>query len=1121
MKKEKLLGIILLLLVCLLLQINAQSLKRSVSANQFVSKDTLFYVDFKSKPDAFTSGDIFTASTSNANKEKSINSVVFGAGPNGQRINLNASQSANQYGSTSTTYVSASASDDGANAGAFSFLKSGTGAGGGYIILPEVQGPADITIWSCGANTNSTQKYIVSFSIDGGSTWDAQDTCMITTNKLIYKNIYSYSGSGSLKVKITSATASSSNCNLYIYDVLITKRPLISRLSGAETENQTITPNQPLSNIVYSWGSIATSASVSWTGTANSTTPPSGITVLTDNTAKTLTISGTPTQVGTYGLSIFSTDGTIASDTLTAKINVVSNPTPVINLTSESTTPQQTLITGNSINNVVYKWSGSATTANVNWTGTSSSTTPPDGISVVKDNSLSTLTISGSPTTAGEYNWSVTSTDGSQITSPLIGSLVVMAPPSISLTSSDKTPSQTVTFSQPIENIVYKWSGSATTAAVTWTGTSNAGVAPAGIKVTLDNSAQTLTISGSPMNMGNYSFNVTSTYGAVASNIMTGSIVVNSVSNMLSAFPGAVGFGAHATGGRGGTVYHVTNLNDSGEGSLRDAVSVSNRIVVFDVSGYINLKTAISAKSNLTIAGQTAPGEGIGIRGGELSFAKSSNIICRHIRVRPGSETASDEDDALSLYLANNTIFDHCSFEYAPWNNIDGVSDNTAVMPVTNITFQNCIIANPTGQQFGAHCESVSSQWTLYKNIFANSHNRNSLSKINDIYANNVLYNCSAGYTTHSGTSFKHDIVGNYFVFGPASTGTDNSWFQIDKNQSIYCSGNMKDKNLDGILNGETTTPYWYQGEGTVLTLPWTDVTNSIPVYSAATAFRINASMAGTLPYDQTDSLIINQVRTIGQGTVGWTQGTAGPSSALYTSQVQSGLENNGYGIIRSGNKEQDTDNDGMPDYWEKANGLNINADDAMQLASDGYTLIEHYINWLAELHTVANCNSSQDIDLIKFFGGFSNVSPTFTISECTNGSASVLEDGHTVRFNPTPDFTGLANIKFTVSGNDETSYSTAISVLVTSNGATAINTNVSGKINIYPNPTTNVLVLNNANATTFEIYNMQGGLLLKGDMAHSGVTQQINVASLPDGIYILKVLCDETFQNFRFVKKS
>ena len=107
------------------------------------------------------------------------------------------------------------------------------------------------------------------------------------------------------------------------------------------------------------------------------------------------------------------------------------------------------------------------------------------------------------------------------------------------------------------------------------------------------------------------------------------------------AFPGAQGFGKKATGARNGVVYHVTNLNDAGADSFRDAVSASNRFVVFDVGGYIQLVTAVSVKSNITIAGQTAPGGGIGFRGGEISFANSSNIICRYIRIRPGSETAS------------------------------------------------------------------------------------------------------------------------------------------------------------------------------------------------------------------------------------------------------------------------------------------------------------------------------------------------------------------------------------------------------------------------------------------------------------------------------------------------
>src|SRR4029077_14441049 len=128
---------------------------------------------------------------------------------------------------------------------------------------------------------------------------------------------------------------------------------------------------------------------------------------------------------------------------------------------------------------------------------------------------------------------------------------------------------------------------------------------------------------------------------------------------------------------------------DSDTGSFRDAVSSGNRIIVFDVGGYIILSTAVSVKGNLTIAGQTAPGAGIVFKGGEISFANSSNIICRFIRVRPGSDTASSTDDALSLYRARYVILDHTSFEFAPWNNIDGVSDDWQAHPVTDITIQN------------------------------------------------------------------------------------------------------------------------------------------------------------------------------------------------------------------------------------------------------------------------------------------------------------------------------------------------------------------------------------------------------------------------------------------------
>jgi hypothetical protein len=498
------------------------------------------------------------------------------------------------------------------------------------------------------------------------------------------------------------------------------------------------------------------------------------------------------------------------------------------------------------------------------------------------------------------------------------------------------------------------------------------------------------------------------------------------------AFPGAQGFAKKATGGRNGVVYHVTNLNDSGAGSFRDAVSASNRIIVFDVGGYVQLATAVSAKSNLTIAGQTAPGDGIGFRGGEISFASQSNVICRFVRIRPGSDTASTEDDALSLYRAHLVMIDHSSLEFAPWNDIDGVSDDWQNYPVTDISIQDSLIADPTGQQFGAHTESVSSQWAWYRNIFANSHNRNPLAKVNNVFVNNLLYNDSAGYTTHTSTNFTHDIVNNYFIFGPASTGTDNTWYQVDKNQSIYYAGNLKDTNLNGTLDGAATTPYWYQGTGTVLTAPWSTETTATPPLDTASAARVALSMAGTLPRDPIDALIISQVMTLGKGTTGAGAGPGGPAGGLYTSQTQTGLPNSGYGTLAGGTRPTDTDNDGMPDGWENATGSNPGVDDAMTKAADGYALIEHYINWLAVPHASAAAGASVDVDLSAYITGFSAVSPTVVVSAAQNGTVTLQSDKHTARFQPAAGFHGLASFAFTVTGSDGSAYTGAVTVLVT-----------------------------------------------------------------------------------------
>ena len=482
------------------------------------------------------------------------------------------------------------------------------------------------------------------------------------------------------------------------------------------------------------------------------------------------------------------------------------------------------------------------------------------------------------------------------------------------------------------------------------------------------------------------------------------------------AFPEALGFGANVTGGRAGTVYHVTNLNDDGAGSFRDAVSQGNRIVVFDVGGIINIKTAVSIKSNITIAGQTAPGEGIAIHGGKLSTGKQNNIIIRYLRIRPGENTASTKDDALNLYDAKNVIVDHCSVELAPWNNFGGSSDN-ADYRVTGITVQNSLIANPIGQQFGAHIESIDGTWAWYYNAFVNTHNRNPLDKINDIFVNNILYNFEAGYTTHTSAKFKHDIVNNYFVYGPEGK---NEWFQVDKNQSIYASGNLIDKNRDGVLNGGPTSIYYYQGPGEELKNPWNELTTKGPMLSAASAWRYVTSQSGVLPYDDIDSLIWHQV------------GTLGKEGALVKSVGAMGLKtNNGWGEVIAGKAATDSDKDGMPDYFEEAMGYDTAKDDAMTKESDGYVRIEKYINWLGAMHAQVAGNGALDFDLRTITRGFQSVKPTYSVSTAENGTVELAGDSYTARFTPDKDFKGLASFKYTVKGNDNTEYTGRVEVLV------------------------------------------------------------------------------------------
>jgi hypothetical protein len=389
------------------------------------------------------------------------------------------------------------------------------------------------------------------------------------------------------------------------------------------------------------------------------------------------------------------------------------------------------------------------------------------------------------------------------------------------------------------------------------------------------------------------------------------------------AFPGAVGFGKVATGGRGGSVYHVTNLNDSGSGSFRDAVSTGHRVVVFDVGGYIQLSSPVSARSDLTIAGQTAPGGGIGIMGREVSFANSSNDIVRDIRFRQGTLDPDTTKSGINLLDTTNMVFDHVSIEFAMWNNIDSVG-------AVNITVQNSIDADPIGQQFAAHTET--GPYTWYNNIFANSHNRCPLAKANTQYINNVVYDYQAGYTAgNSSGHFLHDVIGNYFITGPRTTNSSNAYYQMG-NQSVYNSGNVLDSNLDGTLNGAALG---LGGGATALTSPWSTTTAAIPARTAAAAYSYDLANAGALPHDQVDTQVLANVTSLGK--VG----------DLWSSQSATGLGNSGYGTIAGGTAPTDTDRDGMPDAWELRYGLNSGSatDSTGDFDHTGYTNVEKYVN--------------------------------------------------------------------------------------------------------------------------------------------------------------------------------
>ncbi|MEH6538381.1 MAG: hypothetical protein V7719_18435, partial [Psychroserpens sp.] len=395
------------------------------------------------------------------------------------------------------------------------------------------------------------------------------------------------------------------------------------------------------------------------------------------------------------------------------------------------------------------------------------------------------------------------------------------------------------------------------------------------------------------------------------------------------AFPTAEGFGKNASGGRGGQVIKVTNLNNSGAGSLRAALLTSGaRTIVFEVGGTITLTSAIYiTDGDFTLAGQTAPGDGILIRGSMVQV-EDSNAIIRYIRFRPGS-SAANTADALSITAWSNTlvedvIVDHCSFSWADDENFNTRGSGSTPGTVRNITVQNCIISEGN---YGMLAGPNTFNQTFYKNLFAHNNERNIRNgyPTDGTFAFEMINNLIYGYKWATSPSLggKFTVLNNHYrassqtsVNGAAVDGTPAGQTTPSETYA-YIDGNITP---NGILEySSILNPY-------IETTPYADSGVNV-IGASSVANDILPHVGASLPArDAVDVRIINQYNN-GNGTLA--------SSGIYPT-------------IQNGPAPADSDDDGMPDFWENENGLNPNnASDRNIVQPDGYTNLEYYLNGL------------------------------------------------------------------------------------------------------------------------------------------------------------------------------
>ncbi|MBC9930569.1 T9SS type A sorting domain-containing protein [Chitinophaga qingshengii] len=650
------------------------------------------------------------------------------------------------------------------------------------------------------------------------------------------------------------------------------------------------------------------------------------------------------------------------------------------------------------------------------------------------------------------------------------------------------------------------------------------------------------------------------------------------------AFPGAEGGGRFAKGGRGGSVYYVTNLNNTGAGSFRDAVSQPNRTIMFKVSGTINLlSTLVVARDNITIAGQTAPGDGICLANYGLAI-RANHVIIRYIRSRPGDIILNPADTAKAVDAMynnfgspvtnpySNIIVDHCSLSWSTdeAGSFYAISDFTLQWSVLSESLYKSKHVKTTPHGYGGIWGGQ--QASFHHNLLASHSNRNPRfsgsantgqpEREYVDFRNNVVYNWVGA--TYGGAGGHHNMVNNYYKPGPATTGSASCATSNRRHRILLYTTFSVSVGGDTIPGGkfyikgnyvpgypcitettDTSSNNWTYGvhpdsqPGAAAALAAARVDTPFPYAPVVTQTAVDAytsvtaNAGATLPRrDTVDRRIIRETRT-GTATFEDTSYQAsgmGHPSGIIDSQNTVG----GWPAFTSTTYPDDTDNDGLPDWWEKMNGGDSTGINANSVDGDGYTMLEKYLNaiqspdqpvtftqasairsggdtvslsfntdWAKDLFTFGIFRSTDNVNFTKIATLPSNINQTHYITDDTHAPAQNCYykiGGY--RTDGKGDTTYSATINL---GNALMMRQQADKALMKAMSSASLSKN--NDLRIFPNPAADKLVVNHApvkGKAGISLFTVDGQKV-KNYTAAAGTTEtRLNIGELENGTYLL-----------------